>query len=689
MISIALRHLIRYWRLHLSVLICLTLASTILLGLSGYEAAISTRELRTALTEASPAGRNLLITGSPYTFDATFYKDLRSSLGSAFKERIEVRYATLQADPQPPGHILFNRIDVYSFDSLGGHIRIIKGRLPEQMDLSKAVGPAPPQVEAVIGKRTAEQAGYRVGDLITASSMYHRFKIVGVVEPLDANDDVWGGDLNAFQLGGGTTTDERILPLIIAPDSMRSYIVQPVFPHQIYWRITLDREHLLSDQINRLRANLINFKAQAGTRGAVVASNLVPILDDYQANLSPVLRVLSLLSLQSVIILLFALAALASMSNQSLQIELSTFFERGASPGQIFYPVALKAIILSMLASLILAPGLTQVLFRVWSSDFTAKGLYPLPSNTGLLLAILAGAGWLALTLPVLSASRRETGKSQPVHQPWLLRYSLDMYLFAFGSLLFWQLRQSGSFISRQLANNTRLFDPLLILGPSLMLAACIIFSIRLLPTMARSISNVFGRMRGSILHFEFLRLTHDSRHSGWVLLLAGLVSAQVTLNLVFSSMLTSSPVMMQVSSLGLELNQALWLNTLTLILFTLSLFFLLSLFMLHERIEEFQTLRTLGFSPYQGRLALNIECLPSLLLGVLLGTGLGLGLSLILFTYFFSPFGNVVIEQPVIGWWALAQLAVVLLITFGTALLLPLAWIPSRSWWASPTRAE
>jgi hypothetical protein len=677
MISIALRHSIRHWRLDLTILLTLALGTTILISLSCYEAVISNQELHRTLALAPPAGRSLLITGSPYTFDETLYKNLQSSLDAAFKERIEIRHAKLQADPQPAAHLIFNRIDVYSFDSIAGHVRVIEGRLPEQMHLNQAVGPAPPVVEAVIGLDAAEQAGYQIGDRLTASDMYHRFIIVGIIKPLDANDDAWGGDLRAFHITGDPTLEEKVLPLIIEPNSMRSYIVKPVFPHQIYWRITLDREHILSQNVENLRANLINFETQAGTHGAVSTSDLTQILDDHRAKLSPVHTMLFWLGLQSAIILLIALAALASTQNQSLQIELSTFPARGANLWQTISPIALKFFVISMFASLICGPCLAQALIFLSHPDSNTEVLRPLPGSTWLIAAILAGAGWLALTLPVLFALRLESGRNHLV-RPWIQRYSLDLYLFAFGSLLFWQLHQSGSFLTQQLSNHNRFFDPLLVAGPSLMIAACAMLAIRLLPVLGRSIAPITERLQGSVLHLGVLRLIHDAQGAGWVLLLAGMVSAQCVFNLIFMHILVSNPGALQVPSLGLGLSKVMWLNALILILFTVSLFFLLGLFMIQERMEEFQVLRALGLSSYQGRLALNIECLPSLLLGVLVGTILGSGLLFMLFNYLTQIFGKAVIVRP--DWWTLAQLDAGLFFTFGIALLLP-SMIRQGSW--------
>jgi hypothetical protein len=688
-IGTTLHHLIQHWRIDLTTLISLALGSTVLISLFGYEADISNQSLHRTLTLASPSGRSLLITGSLNTFDTTLYKNLQTNLGAAFKERIEIRYAALQADPQTAAMLNFNRIDVYSFDSIGGHVYIVEGRLPAPMRLSEAIGSAPPQVEAVIGARAAEQAGYQIGDRLTASGSYHRFKIVGIVEPLDENDDAWGGDLSAFQVTGGMAPEDRALPLIIAPLSMRSNLLRPIFPHQIYWRVTLNHEHILSERVENLRTNLINFEAQAGTRGAVVTSDLIRILDDYQVELSPVQTVFSLLGLQSATILLLALAALATTKDQSLQIEWSTASARGASLWQIAKPIALKAFVVSVSASLICSPGLAQLSIFLGSRDDNSVVSYPLPGNTWLIAVVLTGAGWLVLTLPTLFFSHHDSIRNHLLRRPWIQRYSLDMYLFAFGSLLSWQLRQSGSFLSRQLANNTRLLDPLLIAGPSLMLVACAMLAIRLLPILARPIARFAKRLPGSVLHLGFLHLTHDSRGAGWVLLLTIMVSAQGTFNQIFADTLVTNPSLVQVPSLGLGLSRALWLNTITLILFTVSLFFLLGLFIQQKRSEEFRILRTLGVAQCQGRFALNIEYLPSLLMGVLLGTFLGLGLLSVLLPYLTQTFGQAVIDQPAVDLWALARLDAGLLSTFGIALLLPMNWDLEQRFWTSLQAAE
>ena len=207
-VNLTLRHLRRHWRLNGAVLLCLTLASALLAGFSGYTVAIATRELNQSLDEARPAERGLLITGPRHTFSEALYELLQERLGEILKDRLVIRHATSPADPFDRGtgqKQVVALLDVYSFNKLSENVRVVEGRLPTQVRLNEAAGSwRPPPIEAVIGVRAAEQSGYGVGDRLTGSKTFHRLDIVGIVDPLDPHDDVWGEDLSAFTIVTGT-----------------------------------------------------------------------------------------------------------------------------------------------------------------------------------------------------------------------------------------------------------------------------------------------------------------------------------------------------------------------------------------------------------------------------------------------------------------------------------------------------
>ena len=132
---------------------------------------------------------------------------------------------------------------MYSYDLLSNYVQVVTGRLPEQVRLNEAKDTwRPPPMEVVIGAEIADVCGCELGQRFTGMDGYHRFDLVGIVEPIDPQDDIWGGDLNAFAMRTiPAESDQEALPLIIAPGSMRSnYPEQPIFLHEVSWRITLD-----------------------------------------------------------------------------------------------------------------------------------------------------------------------------------------------------------------------------------------------------------------------------------------------------------------------------------------------------------------------------------------------------------------------------------------------------------------
>jgi hypothetical protein len=373
MIKLTLRHLRRNWGLNAAVLLCLTLASALMASLSGYAALVAARELTQSLDEARPVERNLFISGTRYTFNEELYGFLQEMLDELLRDRMVIRHAT---SPANPGQLTKGAgrsqavalLDVYSFDKLPDYVRVVEGTLPDRLHLSEAEEQwRPPPMEVVIGARAAAQSGFGVGDRLEGSKGYHRLDVVGIVEPLDPNDDVWGEDLSGFAIGD-SGTDGVVLPLIIAPGSMKSnYPQTPIFWHEVSWRITLHHHLISPGRAEELRSDLINFKAQFATEAAETDTDLGRILADYSARLSRVRMTLFLLTAQTLIFVLYALTLFTSSVVDRSRAELATLSARGASSWQVMRVLAFKNLILALLAALLLGPGLAQGAMVLWS----------------------------------------------------------------------------------------------------------------------------------------------------------------------------------------------------------------------------------------------------------------------------------------------------------------------------------
>jgi hypothetical protein len=709
MIDLTFRHLRRHWQIHAAVMVCLTLASALLVSLSGYSAATAARELSQTLALAPPAQRNLLITGSRHTFSEKLYEGLEDRLGEVLKERMVIRHVTLPEVVTQPATETTGQTreialaEVYSFSHLPDHVRLVEGHMPVQVNLNEARGSwRPPPIEAVIGARAAEQSGYTIGDRVEASKGYHRLDIVGIIEPLDPQADVWGEDLRAFEVDFASAVDldptdpdagPIPLPLIIAPASMRSvYPDVPIFVHQVVWRVTLNHHLITVDQAGPLCSDLINFQTQSGTVGARTSTGLIQLLGNYLARLSRVRMVLLLFTAQSIFFVLYTLTTLTSAVLDRSRVELATLSARGASVWQITGLFGLQNLLLALPAGLILGPALAQVLvhLRGWGTSIGAVTTIRMSPQAWLLSGLSAGLGWLALVLPVFMIARRSVSGSQderarPAQLSAAHRRYLDLYLLAFGGLLYWQLNRSGSFVMRAVASrrlgDTPLADPLLLIGPSLLLIGAAMVFLRFVPFLLRLVAQLSQRLRGLVLPLGLSHLARDPLQSSRLVLLVSLTAGLLLFTRTFGAALDRGQDPRQPDALALGISTTLQLNALMMVLFSVTTFFLAHLFAAQsrrrsrQRASDFEILRALGLSDRQWLALLVTEGLLVLIVGLLAGSAVGLGLSRLMIPYLgvalADPLAGVTLGRIRLDWPTVTHAYALLAGVYGAALVL------------------
>ncbi|MGD9029633.1 MAG: hypothetical protein PVG25_07445, partial [Anaerolineae bacterium] len=699
MIKLTLRHLGRHWRLNGGVLLCLTLASTLLVSLSGHSAAVAEHELSQTLAEASPHERSLLLSGSRYTFNEELYRDLDERLGDILGERLVIRHATLVADPEPSsggtgekGEVTL--VEAYSFSVMPDAVRVLEGRLPVQVRLSEAQGSwRPPPIEAVIGLGAAELSGYTIGDRVVASKGYHRLDIVGIVEPLEPQADLWGEDLSAFAIDPADavhphpvelTAEGIALPLIVASASMRSvYPDVPIFLHDVTWRVTLNHDAVKVDDVKQLHSDLINFQTQSATVGAGTSTRLVQLLAAYVARLSRVRMTLLLLMAQSLYVVFYTLTVFTSAMGDRSRTELATLSARGASLWQITGIFAIEGLILVLPAALLFGPGLAQAVSWLWRPSSGSVETIALSREAWVLSGVVAGLGWVALLVPVFVEVRRGfTGWLDRRVRPSQLsaaqeRY-LDLYLLAFGGLLTWQLNRSGSFVMRAVGSrrlgNLLLADPLLLIGPSLLLIAGAMVFLRAIPLLLRPLARLAQRLRGSGLPLGVLRLAQAPVRSSRVVLLIGLTLGLMLFARTFQTSLAQSQDPLRPDALAQGIGSALRLNGLTLVVFSVTAFFLAHLFAAQERERDLQVLHAMGLSTGQLLAMSVIEGVLVLTLGLLAGTVVGVGLSRIMMPYLSQALADLLADGGFLpipfDWSAIAQLYGLFTVVYGSALV-------------------
>jgi len=247
-----------------------------------------------------------------------------------------------------------------------------------------------------------------------------------------------GGDLSAFAVATNTAdlgANAIALPMIIAPESMQSYLGSPIFPHEISWRITLNTS--ASAQLwPRPSTRLTNFRHSLQLSGAQASTGLLRILADslvrlsacgWRSGCSPPRLWPCAICADDVHVL----------HRRPLRAEVATLNARGASAWQITQVFALENLILALPAALLLGPGLAQVALALWAQ--ISGELLPgrLSGELWLLAALAAAVGWLALVVPIYWAARRcghepQPARARPPQQSMLHKRYVDLYLLAF-----------------------------------------------------------------------------------------------------------------------------------------------------------------------------------------------------------------------------------------------------------------
>jgi hypothetical protein len=207
------------------------------------------------------------------------------------------------------------------------------------------------------------------------------------------------------------------------------------------------------------------------------------------------------------------------------------------------------------------------------------------------------------------------------------------------------------------------------------LLIAIAMVSLRTLPFLLRLIARFFQYLRGSVLCLGTLRLARDPLQPSRVVLLVSLTAGLVLFARTFENSLATGQESLRSDALARGVSTALQLNAVTLVLFSVTTFFLVHLFAAQRRGREFGLLRAMGLSARQGLTLLVVESIPALLLGLLAGVAVGLGLSHTMIPYLSQPLaeslGGVAIERIVVDWAAVAQVYVLLVGVYGSALLL------------------
>jgi putative ABC transport system permease protein len=551
LLKLVKRRLIRHWRINLVLLAGLTLAAGFLASLPSYAETTAAATLYQALDYSSIQGRNLNVFGPSGVMTGQLSNEIRQALGELTTDRIEVRYfqtetsttAEKQVIARDDGERLYyNYISAWSFDRMTEMLQIVEGDWPKHGAEPPPLRDFdPPTYQVALAVNTAAESGFKIGDILLDQDRV-RYKIVGVFEPREPENPLWWQDTRPFNLWRepGLNEDTIFLSVLLPMGSMRE-----VYSGEVKWRFLVDQTLINPDNAQAIEEQLINVRTQVDAAGATLESNLPNLLGQYRQDLSRVRSILYLLSAQALAFVLYTLTVFASLANQQSEGEIVTLTSRGASPSTITLTFALDRLLLAVLAGAGGGPLLAMGGLRLWAHLTGEPVSSGLPIESYLLAAVGAGLGWLALVLPVIPAARRslldwQRQRARPETQTSWQKHYVDIFVLVLGGLAYWQLSTRGSFLFSR-AQNTAFADPLLLLGPTLLLIGLGLVFLRIFPYILRGFVWGARATRGLVAKLGLARLARSPINASQIILLISMAVGLSLFAVIFSDSLVTA----------------------------------------------------------------------------------------------------------------------------------------------------
>ncbi|KPJ89980.1 MAG: hypothetical protein AMJ53_15185 [Gammaproteobacteria bacterium SG8_11] len=518
--KLALRHLTRHWRLNLVLLIIMLLGASLLASLPMLAITIAGESFSQTLASAPVSERNIIIQGKMKHNELS--DDVELALDELLLEVIAVREGDFIGFPVIsksdgsennlyPATLVLN---LRSFDRLEDRVRIIEGHLPEIRTDSSAENEEH-VLEAAVGAEAAQRLMLEVGDeIVSAGGRYH-LRIVGIIEPLNPQAEVWWEDekmlaFSAWQrISFLPDIEEWNLSLIVPPQTMMLEVI-----HKHFWRVILDYEKITVLNSPDVRESLIGLQSSLSEEGMIMRTGLIDLIDQFADAFALAQASLLLLTFQSLVAVFFLLGMFGTFFVEQSQIELATLLGRGFSRGQITGLFARSSILISLFA-VCLAPWIAHWFLLLWSNwqgnpapDFIPVESWWLALSTGLF-------SWIFLVISIFRATRFVLLPSQVLRlndRTSIQRHPIwDLFILTLGGLAYWQLVQ-GSTITRETnkiseGSITGIADPILLLGPTLLLLGAGLIVIRLLPSLWRFFAWLSLKTRGLLWTLGFTRL--------------------------------------------------------------------------------------------------------------------------------------------------------------------------------------
>ncbi len=440
----------------------------------------------------------------------------QDTLGDALDRRgvystvFPIRTALTGSDEQDVVSTLFSRT---GFDD---KVSIVEGRRAQFV----ASGP----IEVMLGRQAAEKTGLQVGQQFRLNSrlpppaMPYDAVLVGIVEPVDAEERYWfqGGGLfyerlDAERNQAGLWTISLFVPEQTLVDRIGAET--PSLLGAVTDTLYINPDGLLDMGLANADVAVANLQGRLTADAprsifiSLLGNRLPDFRDEVARNQMPLTIVLVIVGA----ILLYALTMIAFTVGRTTEGVVGLLRSRGAGGRRtvtLILAWALGAIIVSTVLAPLIAYGAILGLGELgaWRAALDGATLMPAPIVPALpWLAAGVAVTIIIMAVPVIGVSRvpvstLQSERSRPTNLPWFRRLHLDIVLLVIAAAILWQVELRGveEGVAVAQTDGTSQIDRTVLIVPIAMTLAALLLLYRLLPfgiRVAAAIARAIGRL--------------------------------------------------------------------------------------------------------------------------------------------------------------------------------------------------
>ena len=578
---LARRRLISSFRIELTVLLGVTLAVVLLSSAVVFNDLLAETALRRALADAESGDVNLWVrvfndlddprTATPasdrYLTSRQFVGQrvlppLGDAIGAvSFQVETATFYFTGQPNLDLPNDVRPRGRMQYLSGLEDGKAKLVQGRWPG-VSGDGGYDDATGDTDGIVVEIAVDSQGLEFLDLELGEGFEvvpatggdgqpsTRVVVVGVLEPVDIEDEYW---YRRHKLLSYADDDWTLVPLFTSEQALRQQIGRryPGIYTSSAWFVQIDREGIPAKKVDdlqlalqRVRRDVTNNLANGST-----STGLIRILEDHEEQLLLARIPLFLMVFLVTGILAYYLTITAGMVIRARAGEIAMLKSRGATTIQIGILTLVEGVLLAgpaLIAGALLSPLLAKGLGGLVFDSESAGAPVSLSWQAFGMGAAGAALAVIVLSLATLAAANkgivefRQSG-ARPARTPFVHRYYLDLLALVVIAFLWWQISSRGTVLTRSLGGRELEIDFALLLGPALGLIALGLLVMRLFPLALGISARIVGPVGPGWLVQGLRRIARDPIAPGSLVALLMLATALGVVGSAFSATLNRS----------------------------------------------------------------------------------------------------------------------------------------------------